>query len=212
MSDESQLVDAPEQMMESEPSPAAQEPTNCSQEVASCSAEPERNGKVKKKRTQKKDQVKYEGSGSNFKTGIVKITESTQSRRQAIIDLASSGRTAVDIQPAPMYDVESITKRSIGVIDEVDKGLFKDDNNRENYIKLVKDLCAFHVTTALDWNKKIKILCKEHKLNFFPKKPALRKTYILMRLNGILEEKNDELEQFLVTKAMRSQSGVLVIT
>ena len=107
-----------------------------------------------------------------------------------------------ELAPALEDDIEDIAGEHHL---KLKKGTLIPEIKREAYTNFLMDLYNSENT---NYDKMMKPLSKKYKLN--PKRNALSHLYRSKVFNEELTE-NMELEQFLITKKMRSQSGVIVV-
>lgn len=152
--------------------------------------------------------IQYTNNEKSERTadGKVKLVETKDYIPKQFIDYYSEYKDKTE--------EESIMLRSSKVLKNLEASLMntRDDEtySREILESFVTELNKFHFTTIEEWRKHgLRPLCKKHKIN--PKKAVIRKIYMNLTHKNILE-KNIDLENFLITKAMRTQSGVMVVT
>lgn len=116
-----------------------------------------------------------------------------------------------DLEDTTLTEQDRIYKQSFASIMALNKNLV-DDNIREDFEAFIKELATLQFTTPNDWRKYgMRPLLKKYNKLGQPKKAAMRKVYMnLLRLKQI--ESNEYLEEYLIAKASRTKSGVMVVT
>ena len=115
-----------------------------------------------------------------------------------------------DLEDTSLTKQDRIYNQSIASIKNLNKNLV-DESIRTDFESFVIELSKQHYRTANEWRKGMRPFLKKFNKLGQPKKAAMRRIYMnLLRLGKI--DKNQDLESYLIAKASRTQSGVMVVT
>lgn len=116
-----------------------------------------------------------------------------------------------DLEDITLTERDRIFKQSFASINNLNTNLVE-ESIRQDFESFIKELSKLKFDTPNDWRKYgMRPLLKKYTKLGQPKKAAMRKVYMnLLRLQKI--ESNESLENYLIAKASRTKSGVMVVT
>eukprot|EP01083_Nonionella_stella_P051015 135481_1 len=115
-----------------------------------------------------------------------------------------------DFEDPSLTEKDRIYRESFASIIRLNNNLVDKDISKD-FESFVMELSEYHCSNTKEWRKCISSLLKKSKALGHPKKAAMRRVYMnLLRLKKV--SKNEDLEDYLIAKASRTQSGVMVVT
>eukprot|EP01084_Bolivina_argentea_P027713 51494_1 len=115
-----------------------------------------------------------------------------------------------DLEDTSLTEKDRIYRESFASIMNLNQNLVS-ESIRDEFESFITELSEYNFTTPNEWRKGMRPLLKKHPKIGHPKKAAMRRIYLnLLHMKKI--NKNAQLENYLIAKASRTKSGVMVVT
>ena len=115
-----------------------------------------------------------------------------------------------DLEDTTLTEQDRIYKQTIASIKSLDRNLV-DEAIRDDLESFMVELSEIVPDTQKGWKRRMRPLLKKYNKMGTPKKAAMRRMYMkLLRSKRITA--NEGLEEYLIAKASRTKSGVMVVT